>query len=151
MNNKGFTLIELLAIVLLLAIIATVGTYAVSSYIESSRKASDKILWENIKTASKQYIDECTSGVSTLSCSIPLGANPATINTTIQTIANNGFLNSVTNDSGNIVVLDSNKNNIGTCKITIVRTTDANYNVSYSVTTENNDRCKNIKNKNESF
>ena len=144
MNNKGFTLIELLAIILLLAIVSTIGTYAVSSYIESARIKSDEILWENIKTASKEYADECTSGVSSLTCG-DITSNPFIIETTIKQLAELGFLNTTTDNSNSVIVIDSNKNDIGDCPIEIRRQVDSNYNVSYTFILENsNDSCKSL-------
>lgn len=162
MNNRGFTLIELLAIILLLGIVSSIGIYSVSSYIESSRNKSDELLWDNIRIAGKTYIDECTSGASTLSCSLNIDTTDINNNTyssivTLNTLASLNFLNVIsdkkTNNEGNIEeqlkVVDSKGNDIGDCQITIAKNINkSNYNVSYAISSENNDnRCKNLKNK----
>ena len=58
-NNKGFTLIELLATIVLFAIVAGFGTYAISDVIRSSREKNYKLLIHNIKDAAELYYQEC--------------------------------------------------------------------------------------------
>jgi prepilin-type N-terminal cleavage/methylation domain-containing protein len=128
MNNKGFTLIELLAIIAILALVASIGSYAVISYINTAKEKADNLLISNIKTASQEYMEECTSGVSTLNCSFGNEAKTI-INTNLQTLADYNFL-SVTNN----IVSNSKQENIGNCTITISKKVDTNYNVTYTIT-----------------
>lgn len=130
MDNKGFTLIELLAIIVILSLIFSVGTYAVMNYIDTAKKNADKLLINNIKTASELYIDECTSGISTLECSFSRNdPDVMIINTTLQTLADSNLLSATDNK-----IFNSKNEDIGSCKIIIKKEIDNNYNVTYTIT-----------------
>ena len=58
-NNKGFTLVELLAAIILLAIVAGFGTYAITHIIKSSKEKNYQLLVKNIKDAAGVYYQEC--------------------------------------------------------------------------------------------
>jgi len=140
MNNKGFTLIELLSIILLLSIVSSIGVYAISSYLESSRNRTDEVLWENIRIASQEYIDEYTSGVSslgTLTPSISGNFSTYTANTTVKELAELNFLNVVSENDGGVDVLavvDSKGNDISNCSVNITKEVNNNtYLVNYTV------------------
>lgn len=57
MNNKGFTLVEMLAVVVVLAIVMGIATNSVISYIDTSKKKSEKIFVDKIDNAIEGYID----------------------------------------------------------------------------------------------
>lgn len=140
MNNKGFTLIELLSIILLLSIISSIGVYAISSYLESSRNKTDEILWENIRIASQEYIDEYTSGVSslgTLTPSVSGNFSTYTATTTVKELAELNFLNVVSEKNGSndvLIVVDSKKNDISNCNVTITKKVNTStYLVNYTI------------------
>ncbi len=58
-GNRGFTLIELLAAIVLFAIVASIGTFAITSVINSSKEKNYKILIKNIESAAEVYYQEC--------------------------------------------------------------------------------------------
>ena len=58
-SNRGFTLVELLAAIVLLAIIASVGTYSITNIIKASKQKNYQLLIKNIKSAAEVYYDEC--------------------------------------------------------------------------------------------
>jgi type II secretory pathway pseudopilin PulG len=121
-------LVELLAIIALLALVSSVGSYAVISYINTAREKANSLLISNIKTASQEYMEECTSGISTLNCSFA-NEEKTIINTDLKTLANYNFL-SVANNT----VFNSKNEDIGECSITITKEVDTNYNVTYTIT-----------------
>ena len=53
--NKGFTIVELLAVIIILAIIGTVGTVTVNNYINTSRTKSLNMQYESIEKAAQSY------------------------------------------------------------------------------------------------
>lgn len=59
MNNKGFTLIELLAVIVLLAIIAGIGSYSITRIVKNSKDKNYELLIKNIKDAAEVYYQEC--------------------------------------------------------------------------------------------
>ena len=59
MNRKGFTLIELLATLVILALVLSIGTYAVTNIIKKSKEENYKLLISNIKDAAELYYQEC--------------------------------------------------------------------------------------------
>ena len=95
MNRKGFTLIELLAVIILVALI---GVLVIPSVIDTAKQTKQKaydILIENIGTAAKTYFEECEYGdlnnkekYGSYACTI----NDSSIETTLGTLANLGFL-----------------------------------------------------------
>lgn len=95
MNRKGFTLIELLAVIILVALI---GVLVIPSVIDTAKQTKQKaydILIENIGTAAKTYFEECEYG--DLNNKVKYGSYACTINdnsieTTLGTLANLGFL-----------------------------------------------------------
>ena len=96
MNRKGFTLIELLAVIILVALI---GVLVIPSVIDTAKQTKQKaydILIENIGTAAKTYFEECEYG--DLNNEVKYGSYACTINndnsieTTLGTLANLGFL-----------------------------------------------------------
>ena len=64
MNNKGFTLVEMLSVVVILGIVMGIATNGVLSYIETSKKKSEKIFVDKIENAIKSYISLNGSGIS---------------------------------------------------------------------------------------
>ena len=54
-NNKGFSLVELLAVVVVLGILAMIGTMAYTSYIESSRLKAYDTLARSASEAAAEY------------------------------------------------------------------------------------------------
>lgn len=132
MNCKGFTLVELLAVIVILAIISSIGGYAVGSYINNAKEKADKLLISNINTAAQLYIDECSSGISSLCSITPIvnGNDKQYImnNISLDTLASYNYLTATNNQ-----VLDSSQNDIGNCKISIVKNVSSDYIVTYEV------------------
>ena len=59
-NNKGFTLIELIATIIILAVVMSIGAYAITNVIRQSREKNYAILIKNIKDGVEVYYQECT-------------------------------------------------------------------------------------------
>lgn len=144
MNRKGFTLIELLAVIVLISIIMIITVPNVVEYVKSSRETSYKILIKNTISASKTYYEECEYG--DLSDNIKYGSyacqiNGNTIETTLGALANTGMLSVKDidpNDKNKKIVLNPKDNtDISSCNVTIYKTVDTNYKVTYNISSNN--------------
>lgn len=147
MNRKGFTLIELLAVIIVIALIATIVTPSVIEYVNSAKNTSYNLLIQNTISASKTYYEECEYG--DLSDSNKYGSYACqikedTITTTLGALANTGMLsvNDVDSDNKKIVINPKDNTDISSCNITITKTVDTNYKVTYNITSTN---CSYIK------
>ena len=142
MNRKGFTLIELLAVIIVIALIATIVTPSVIEYVNSAKNTSYNLLIQNTISASKTYYEECEYG--DLSDSSKYGSyackiNGDTIETTLGALANTGMLsvNDIDSDNKKIVINPKDNTDISSCNITITKTVDTNYKVTYNITSTN--------------
>lgn len=144
MNRKGFTLIELLAVIVLISIIMIITVPNVVEYVKSSKETSYKILIKNTISASKTYYEECEYGdlsdrskYESYACQI----NGNTITTTLGALANTGMLSVKdvdSNDKTKKIVLNPKDNtDISSCNITITKTVDTNYKVTYNISSNN--------------
>lgn len=144
MNRKGFTLIELLAVIIVIALIATIVTPSVIEYVNSAKNTSYNLLIQNTISASKTYYEECEYGdlsdsskYKSYACQI----NGSTITTTLGALANTGMLsvnNVDPNDKNKKIVINPKDNtDISSCNITIIKTVDTNYKVTYNITSTN--------------
>ena len=57
-NNKGFSLVELIVVVLIMAIIATALTLAVTKYVAKSKRSSDANTAGELKTAAETTVTD---------------------------------------------------------------------------------------------
>ena len=142
MNRKGFTLIELLAVIIVIALIATIVTPSVIEYVNSAKNTSYNLLIKSIVSASKTYYEECEYGdlsdrskYGSYDCKI----NGSTITTTLGALANTGMLsvNDVDSDNKKIVINPKDNTDISSCNVTIVKTVDTNYKVTYNISSNN--------------
>lgn len=58
-NNKGFTLVELIATIVILALVASIGSYAIVNLINKSKEENKLLLYKEIESASELYYQEC--------------------------------------------------------------------------------------------
>lgn len=58
-NNKGFTLVELIATIVLLALVASIGTYSITAIMKKSKEENYNLLIKNINSAAETYYQEC--------------------------------------------------------------------------------------------
>lgn len=142
MNRKGFTLIELLAVIIVIALIATIVTPSVIEYVNSAKNTSYNLLIQNTISASKTYYEECEYG--DLSDSSKYGSyackiNGDTIETTLGALANTGMLsvNDIDSDNKKIVINPKDNTDISSCNVTIVKTVYTNYKVTYNISSNN--------------
>lgn len=142
MNRKGFTLIELLAVIIVIALIATIVTPSVIEYVNSAKNTSYNLLIKSIVSASKTYYEECEYG--DLSDSSKYGSYACqikedTIITTLGALANTGMLsvNDVDSDNKKIVINPKDNTDISSCNIKITKTVDTNYKVTYNISSKN--------------
>ena len=138
MNRKGFTLIELLAVIIEIALIATIVTPSVIEYVNSAKNTSYNLLIQNTISASKTYYEECEYG--DLSDSSKYGSYACqikedTIITTLGALANTGMLsvNDVDSNNKKIVINPKDNTDISSCNIKITKTVDTNYKVTYNI------------------
>lgn len=138
MNRKGFTLIELLAVIIVIALIATIVTPSVIEYVNSAKNTSYNLLIQNTISASKTYYEECEYGdlsdrskYKSYACQI----NENTITTTLGALANTGMLsvNDVDSNGKKIVINPKDNTDISSCNIKITKTVDTNYKVTYNI------------------
>lgn len=142
MNRKGFTLIELLAVIIVIALIATIVTPSVIEYVNSAKNTSYNLLIQNTISASKTYYEECEYGdlsdsskYESYACKI----NGDTIETTLGALANTGMLsvNDIDSDNKKIVINPKDNTDISSCNVTIVKTVYTNYKVTYNISSNN--------------
>ena len=65
-NNKGFSLVELIVVVLIMAIIATALTLAVTKYVAKSKRSSDANTAGELKTAAETTVTDYLTSVDAL-------------------------------------------------------------------------------------
>lgn len=143
MNRKGFTLIELLAVIIVIALIATVVTSSVIEYVNSAKNTSYNLLIQNTISASKTYYEECEYGdlsdsskYGNYACKINKDERDYYIITNLGTLANTGMLsvNDVDSNGKKIVLNPKDNTDISSCEIKITKKVDSNYNSNYKVT-----------------
>lgn len=134
MNSKGFTLIELLGVIVILAIILIITVPNVIENLNLGKKNSYSIMLNNIITASKVYYEECEYG-DTIDSYCTFIDNSMTI--TLQDLVSLGFLTGSNSENGKVILEPINKENIGDCEITITKSVDINYIVTYTITSSN--------------
>lgn len=151
MNRKGFTLIELLAVIIVIALIATIVTPSVIEYVNSAKNTSYNLLIQNTISASKTYYEECEYGdlsdnskYGSYACKI----NGSTITTTLGALANTGMLsvNDVDSDNKKIVINPKDNTDISSCDVIIKKKVEiskesketvTNYKVTYNISSKN--------------
>lgn len=146
MNRKGFTLIELLAVIIVIALIATIVTPSVIEYVNSAKNTSYNLLIQNTISASKTYYEECEYGdlsdnskYENYACKINKDEKGDYIITNLGALANTGMLsvNDVDSDNKKIVINPKDNTDISSCEIKITKGIDTNYKVTYNISSEN--------------
>lgn len=146
MNRKGFTLIELLAVIIVIALIATIVTPSVIEYVNSAKNTSYNLLIKSIVSASKTYYEECEYGdlsdnskYENYACKINKDEKGDYIITNLGTLANTGMLsvNDVDSNNKKIVINPKDNTDISSCEIKITKTVATNYKVTYNISSEN--------------
>ena len=152
MDNKGFTLVEVLAVVVILGLIGVITVPNVLNTLDSGKRTSDKVLYENIKTAAQSMYEEIyyggakiysyTTSSATAGSEVSIGGD--SISTNIQTLVGNGFLTGVNNSGGtnanSKIVLNSKSEDLGMCEIKIAKITSGNK-ICYKVEGSDVDSC----------
>lgn len=64
-NNKGFTLIELLGVIVILAILMSMATFAYSGYLKRSREKSFDIAVNSFEDAAASALEDCETNIGT--------------------------------------------------------------------------------------
>lgn len=146
MNRKGFTLIELLAVIIVIALIATIVTPSVIEYVNSAKNTSYNLLIQNTISASKTYYEECEYGdlsdnskYENYACKINKDEKGDYIITNLGTLANTGMLsvNDVDSNNKKIVINPKDNTDISSCEIKITKGIDTNYKVTYKISSTN--------------
>lgn len=152
MNRKGFTLIELLAVIIVIALIATIVTPSVIEYVNSAKNTSYNLLIKSIVSASKTYYEECEYGdlsdnskYGSYACKINKDEKGDYIITNLGALANTGMLyvNDVDSDNKKIVINPKDNTDISSCdviikkKVEISKETVTNYKVTYNISSKN--------------
>jgi hypothetical protein len=155
MNRKGFTLIELLAVIIVIALIATIVTPSVIEYVNSAKNTSYNLLIKSIVSASKTYYEECEYGdlsdnskYENYACKINKDEKGDYIITNLGTLANTGMLsvNDVDSDNKKIVINPKDNTDISSCDVIIKKKVEiskesketvTNYKVTYNISSKN--------------
>lgn len=155
MNRKGFTLIELLAVIIVIALIATIVTPSVIEYVNSAKNTSYNLLIKSIVSASKTYYEECEYGdlsdnskYENYACKINKDEKGDYIITNLETLANTGMLsvNDVDSDNKKIVINPKDNTDISSCDVIIKKKVEiskesketvTNYKVTYNISSKN--------------
>ncbi len=135
-KNKGFTLIELIATIVILGLVATIGSYAISTTIKNSKEKNCELLIANIKTAAEMYYQDCKYITG------PTGActfNNNELSVTLETLIANGFLtsNKTKSQSGKLYN-PKNDDEISACEIKIVKEQE---NINVKEKNSNDTKC----------
>lgn len=154
-NNKGFTLVEILAVIVIIAILGLITVPSFLGVINSSNNATYDILVKDITIASSQLYEEIDYMNNTLYHynmegntnnkiiigedleGNKIGSNRIEVN--LQTLVSNGFLksNNSSNKSSNnnemVIINPNTKDDIGECKILIIKVIDEKFNTSYQI------------------
>lgn len=156
LNNKGFTLIEVLAVVVIISLLTGIVVPNIIKTMNSSKESAYKIMVDNIVTASIELFEELDnytdgdlevyqyddSGFIASSKNFDFiedntaGKIIYILDTNLQTLVSNGFLEGTSSDENEIKKLINpvTKENIGFCEIRIKKTVStSNYKVSYMV------------------
>jgi len=132
MNNKGFTLIELIVTILLLAIIAGIGTYSVINIINSTKLTNYNLLLKNVKTGAETFYNECMYGNnSVIEGAVSTDPDVVSCNeVTLGALVKYGFVtgNSKKDDAQYKLVNPSNNDDLTVCKI-VISTDDNGFNI----------------------
>ena len=146
-NNKGFSLVELIVVVLIMAIIATALTLAVTKYVAKSKRSSDANTAGELKTAAETAVTDYLTTVDDLAAgSIVIDGStgswvvtPTTLTLTANT-AGDTFTSIFTSAAGSSAP-KSKVHPAESFKVTIVvdDKTNATYSVSYSGTNSTKD------------
>lgn len=74
-NNKGFSLVELIVVVLIMAIIATALTLAVTKYVAKSKKASDVNTKGELIAAAQTAVTDFIGNGGTITSNFTINTN----------------------------------------------------------------------------
>ena len=136
-NNKGFTLVEVLAVVAIIAIIGLIAIPNVISSINTGKKASYNTMIGNIKIAAQTLFEEVENNGSLDGVSV----SGNTMTTNLQVLIDNGFLSGTkgSGDTKKHIINPKNNKDMGNCSISIVKSVDANYKVTYNINNNSSD------------
>ena len=115
MNNRGFTLIELLATIVLLALVLSIGSIAITSIIKNAKDKNYDLLITNIRDGAEVYYQECKyANNSGITC-----RDDMTI--TLGELLKYGYIKGNDTDSSSkyIITNPHDDENIGMCTIKI--------------------------------
>ena len=91
-KNKGFTLIELIATVVILGLVTTIGSYAISTTIKNSKEKNYELLIANIESAAEMFYQDCKYVTGSIgSCQFK---QDGSLEVSLETLISNGFLTS---------------------------------------------------------
>ena len=123
-KNKGFTLIELIATIVILGLVATIGSYAISTTIKNSKEKNYELLIANIESAAEMYYQDCKY-VSM--CTFQNPGSSEYLQVSLNTLLANGFLtsNKTKSQSGKLYNPKTD-DEISECTIIIQKTTNNN-------------------------
>ena len=124
-NNAGFTLVELLVTIILLALVAGIGAYSITSIMERSKEENYNILIKNIQSAAETYYQECKYSwdevVSMLNNDEDAAYDLCDYDVSLGELVEFGYLkgNSKKNDNTYAIVNPLDNSDISRCEINV--------------------------------
>ena len=111
--NKGFTIVELLAVIIVLAILGTIGVARVNNYINVSRSKALEMQYDSIVKAAESYaskhiLDEITvsstCSLASSNCCVKMPSNDEECYVTLSDLINEKLIEEVKNPkSGGLI------------------------------------------------
>ena len=89
MNKKGFTLVEILAVIVIISVVALIGTASLTAVRKNMNQNMFETKLELVLSAAKSYADDNKSSIT------------STKNVTIQSLINSGYLATDETDTDN--------------------------------------------------
>lgn len=144
-NNAGFTLVELLVTIILLALVAGIGAYSITSIMEKSKEENYNILIKNIQSAAETYYQECKySNNDSISCN-KANNKDNEYSISLGSLVTYGYLKGNTKNNDNTYTIENPLNNqsIANCEIIVKYE-----NGKVTVTNNSGNNCPNFEDSN---
>lgn len=123
-RKNGFTLVELLSVMILIAIISSIGAILITDLLKKSKKDTYKMIEKNIQTATQTYLADNTSLIPPITT-----PNLSSVTITLDTLITNDYMPPVSDPDKKSSNCDAN---LTTIKVTRNNNTE-NVDLTYKV------------------